>query len=239
MEKYENVFTQHDDDLGKIPIIKHKIKVNTETPIHQRPYTITNSTKKEEVKKWLERMEKLGIIRKSMSPWVSPLTAVVKPNGKLRICGDYRKLNSVTITHAYPLPKMNEELEKYRKVKYFTSLDAILGFWQVEMEESDKEKMTITTQYGQYEFNVMPFGLKNALATFQMLMNEIFREYLDEFVTVYVDDILIYSKTFTEHLKHLEKVLQALQKARIKIKLRKCKFAKSKIKYLGHLFQSR
>src|SRR5687768_333512 len=103
------------------------------------------------------------------------------------------------------------------------------------MEESDKEKTAITTQYGQYEFNVIPFGLKNAPATFQMLMNEIFREYLDKFVIVYVDDILIYSKTFTEHLKHLEKVLQALQKARIKIKLRKCKFAKSEIKYLRHI----
>ena len=235
MNEYEDIFAKSKDDIGRTDIIKHKIRLTTNVPISQRPYTITDSNKKKKLKEELERMEKLGVIRKSMSPWASPITLVQKPNGGIRKCGDYRKVNNVTITHAYPIPKMNEELEKYRAAKYYTSLDAILGFWQVEMEEEDKEIIAFTTQFGLYEYNVMSFGLKNAPATFQMLMNEVLRGYLDEFATVYIDDILIYSRTFKGHLEYIRKVLERLRKAKIKIKVEKCKFCESEIKYLGHI----
>src|SRR5688572_1945590 len=235
MQEFEDVCVKHNNDLGRTHLIKHRIKVTTDKPIHQKPYTITNPVKRKKLKEELDRMEKMGVIRKSYSPWVSPVTVVDKPDGTIRKCGDYRKLNDVTITHAYPIPIMNEELEKFKTAKYFTTMDAISGFWQVEMEEEDKEKTAFTTQYGLYEYNIIPFGLKNAPATFQKLMNKLLIEHIDEFVSVYIDDILIYSKTFEEHLQHLRKVFERLRYGKLKIKLRKCKFCEPEIKYFGHI----
>ena len=209
--------------------------MNTDKPIAKKPYTITDPIKRKKLKEEIDKMLEANIIRKSFSPWASPVTTVMKPDGSIRTCGDYRALNDVTIGDAYPMPKMNEELEKYREAKYFTTMDAMSGFWQIAMAEEDREKTAFVTQYGLFEYNIMPFGLKNAPATFQRCMDEILKEYRDEFVTVYIDDILIYSKTFEEHLEHIRKVLQKLREANMKIKLKKCKFCEGEIKYLGHI----
>ena len=117
-------------------------------------------------------------------------------------------MNSATKSDAYPLPRIDDLLEKFRTARWFTTIDLANGYWQIEMEEKDKEKTAFICEQGLYEFNVMPFGLKNAPATFQRLMNKLFREYLNDFAAVYIDDIMIYSKTFEEHLHHIELILK-------------------------------
>ena len=180
-------------------------------------------------------MEKDGIIRKSHSPWSSPVVIVGKKDGSKRFCVDYRKINAITTTDSHPLPRIEELLEQFRTSRWFSTMDLASGYWQIEMKEEDKQKTAFTCCYGLYEFNVMPFGLKNAPPTFQRLMIELFRKQLDEFVVVYIDDILVYSKTFEDHMKHLKIVFEILQKANLMIKLKKCKFCEQNIEFLGHI----
>jgi len=159
---------------------------------------------------------------------------VPKKNGKRRICIDYRKLNKVTEKDVYSLPLINEILESFNNSKWFTSLDLASGYWQVVMKERDKKKTAFITQFGTYEFNVMPFGLCNAPATFQRLMNKLLQQYIGKFVVVYLDDLTIYSNTFDNHLQHLATIFKTLQDTNLKINLNKCQFFLSKIKFLGY-----
>ncbi|GET52314.1 retroviral-like aspartic protease 1 [Rhizophagus irregularis DAOM 181602=DAOM 197198] len=145
------------------------------------------------------------------------------------------KINQMTITDAYPLPRIDDLLEKFRVAKWFTTIDLASGYWQIEMEEEDKEKTAFICSQGLYEFNVMPFGLKNAPAIFQRTMNKIFKEYLDKFMNVYIDDIIIYSKNWNEHLQHIKIVLEELRKTNMMLKLKKCEWAKKNVEYLGHI----
>ncbi|CAB5212247.1 unnamed protein product [Rhizophagus irregularis] len=139
------------------------------------------------------------------------------------------------VTDAYPLPRIDDLLEKFRVAKWVTIIDLASGYWQIEMEEEDKEKTAFICSQGLYEFNVMPFGLKNAPAIFQRTMNKIFKEYLDKFMNVYIDDIIIYSKNWNEHLQHIKIVLEELRKANMMLKLKKCEWAKKNVEYLGHI----
>ena len=220
--------------LGKTGIIKHKIDTGEHEPIAGKPYK-TNDEKKKIIKEEIEKMEKAGIIIKSYSPWASPVVIIDKKDGSKRFCIDFRKVNDITKTDAHPLPRIDDLLEQFRTARYFSSMDLASGYWQVEMDEQDKEKTAFTCHLGLYEFNVMPFGLKNAPATFQRLMNHVLREYLYEFAVVYIDDILIYSKTFEEHIEHLEKIFEKLKEAKLMIKLKKCKFCEPNIEFLGHI----
>ena len=179
-------------------------------------------------------MEKDGIIERSNGPWSSPVVIVDKKDGSKRFCVDYRKINAITTTDAHPLPRIDELLEQFRTAKWFSSMDLASGYWQIEMKEEDKQKTAFTCSYGLYQFNVMPFGLKNAPPTFQRLMNELFRDYLDEFVVIYIDDILVFSKTFEDHMKHLEIVFKILKDANLMIKLKKCKFCEPNIEFLPY-----
>ena len=176
-----------------------------------------------------------GIIQKSYSPWSSPVVIVTKKGGEPRFCVDYRKINSITITDAHPIPRIDELLERYKTGKWFTSLDLASGYWQVEMESEDIPKTAFTCHLGLYEFNVMLFGLKNTPLTFQKLMNEVLMEYLDKFVIVYIDDLLIYSKTFEEHIEHIRKIFEKLREVNLMVKLKKCKFCLPSIEFLGHV----
>jgi RNase H-like domain found in reverse transcriptase/Reverse transcriptase (RNA-dependent DNA polymerase) len=160
---------------------------------------------------------------------------VKKKTGEIRFCIDYRRVNSITKVDAFPLPRIDNLLEKFREAKWFTSVDLASGYWQIAMEEKDKEKTAFVCRYGLYQWNVMPFGLTNAPATFQRMMNEIFMEYLDDFMAVYLDDIIIYSKNWEEHLEHIKKVFEKLREANLKMKLKKCEFAMRNIKFLGHV----
>ena len=180
-------------------------------------------------------MEARQLIRKSMSPWASPVVIVEKKDGTKRFCVDYRRLNHTTKSDRFPLPRIDELLESFRTANWFTTIDLASGYWQVEMAEEDKEKTAFITHQGLYEFNVMPFELKNAPGTFQRLMNYIFQEYIGKFVAVYLDDIIIYSKTFEQHIDHIKTIFKALRKAILKIKLKKCYFCFPNISFLGHI----
>src|SRR5438045_1683318 len=180
-------------------------------------------------------MEARQLIRKSMSPWAAPVVIVKKKDGTKRFCVDYRGLNKVTKTDRFPLPRIDELLESFRTANWFTTIDLASGYWQVEVAEEDKEKTAFITYRGLYEFNVMPFGLKNAPGTFQRLMNYVLQDYIGKFVAVYLDDIIIYSKTFEQHIDHNKIVFDALRKAILKIKLKKCFFCFPNIAFLGHI----
>jgi hypothetical protein len=235
LENYKEVFFRKGNEiLGRTNLIEHEIVVEGR-PIKQRAYGVFDPKKLEFQKQHIEALLKEGIIRKSKSPWASPVILAKKKGGKFRFCGDFRKLNGRTVKDSYPLPVIDDLLRKLGKAKYFTSFDLDRGFLQVALKEEDKYKTAIITQKGLFEYNVMPFGLTNAPGTFQRLMDEVLRETLDEFTAVYIDDIIIYSNTFEEHLQHVEEVLRRLKEAKLVIKLKKCMFIQEEIKLLGHI----
>ena len=188
-----------------------------------------------ELKNQLEELEHKGFIRPSSSNWGSPVVFVKKSDGSLRMCIDYRELNSVTIKNKYPLPRINDLFDQLNGAKVFSRLDLASGFHQMKVEETSVKYTAFNTRYGLYEFLVMPFGLTNAPSYFVDLMNRIFRDYLDKFVLIFIDDILIYSKTVEEHEKHLHMVLSRLREHHLKAKFSKCSFWEKEIKFLGHI----
>ena len=191
-----------------------------------------------ELKSQLTELTDQGFIRPSASPWGSPVIFVSKKDGSLRMCVDYRALNRLTVKNSYPLPRIDDILDQLFEAKYFTKIDLRSGFHQIRL---DKESIPLTafrTRYGHFEFLVLPFGLTNAPATFMTLMHEIFKENLDDFIIIYLDDILIYSKTWEEHLKHVRATLEILRKNKLFAKLSKCTFGVREVDYLGFILRS-
>jgi hypothetical protein len=189
----------------------------------------------EELKKQLTILLDKGFIRPSTSPYGAPILFVKKKDGTYRLVIDYRSINKLTIKNRYPLPRIDDLLDRLHGASYFTSIDLQSGYHQIRVSPEDIPKTAFRTRYGLYEFTVLPFGLTNAPATFQRLMNDLFREHLDDFVLVYLDDILIYSSTPEDHLRHVETVLAILRANRLHAKLSKCDFGKSQLSFLGHV----
>src|SRR3569832_152361 len=183
-----------------------------------------------EVDKMLEK----EVIRPSRSPWCSPIVMAPKKDGGYRFCVDYRKLNTITKKDSYPLPRIDDIFDLLNGACFFSSLDQAWGFWQIPVAEPDKEKTAFITYKGLYEFNVLPFGLCNAPATFQRLMDMLLAGLQWNSCLVYLDDILIFGKDFEEHLTRLRSVLLKIGEAGLKLRLRKCKFFLPEISYLGH-----
>ena len=184
----------------------------------------------------MDALLRRGLIRASTSPWGAPVLFVRKPKtDEWRMCIDYRALNHKTIRNAYPLPRIQDCLDRLGKAKHCTTLDLTSGYWQVLVAEKDIQKTAFNTRYGKYEFLVMPFGLTNAPATFQTLMNQVLRPYIDKFVLVYIDDLLIYSNSPEEHLHHLRLVLEALRKEKLYARPLKCTFDKPEVEFCGHV----
>lgn len=228
-----DIFASQDKDLGYTNVVEHKIQLLDNTPFkiprRQIPFAY-----KEEVKSMINKYLDMGIIRPSDSPYSSPITLVKKKNGEIRMCIDYRKLNSLTRKDAYPIPNIENTLLSMSSKKYFSSFDLISGYWQVGIAEESVEMTAFSVDGGHYEWLRMPFGLTNAPGTFERLMEKILGEYIGEFVFVYLDDILIASKNWTEHKENIRKVLIRLRESGLKLKPKKCKFLMEEIEFLGH-----
>jgi hypothetical protein len=170
-----------------------------------------------------------------VSPWGAPVLFVKKKDGMLRLCIDFRQLNKVTVKNKYPLPRIDDLFDQLKDAKIFSKIDLRSRYHQVRINDEDISKTAFRTRYGHYEFIVVPFGLTNALVVFMCLMNGVLRDYLDEFVIVFLDDILVYSKIEEEHEQHLIMVLQVLREHQLYAKLSKCSFYQRQIHYLGHI----
>ena len=221
-------------DVTQTHVVYHRIPTGDHPPIHQHPYRFSpaeNRVVKAEVAKMLAD----GIIRPSESAWASPIVLVPKPDGSVRFCVDYRRVNKVTTRDVFPLPRIDEAINQFRGSRFFTALDLKSGYWQVRMHPDDAHKTAFTTREGLFEFIVMPFGLNNAPATFQRLMNKALGPLLWRGVVVYLDDIIVHTETWEHHLELLGEVLARLQEARLKISPTKSDFAFEELLYLGHI----
>ena len=226
------------DDLPGLPPDRHieftiELAPSTE-PASKAPYRMAPSEMRELVKQLQEFLDK-GLIRPSVSPWGAPVLFVKKKDGSMRLCIDYRELNKLTIKNKYPLPRINDLFDQLKGASCFSKIDLRSGYHQLKIKPEDIPKTSFRTRYGYYEFLVMSFGLTNAPAAFMDLMNRVFKKYLDKFMIVFIDDILIYSKTEAEHAEHLRIALEILRKEKLYTKFSKCEFWKKEVQFLGHV----
>ena len=177
-----------------------------------------------ELKSQLQELLDKGFIRPSVSPWGAPVLFVKKKDGTLRMCIDYRQINKVIVKNKYPLPRIEDLFDQLKGASVFSKIDLRSGYYELRVKEGDVLKAAFRTRYGHYEFLVMPFGFTNAPAAFMDLMNRVFRPYVDQFVMVFIDDILVYSKDVHEHEQHLRIVLKTLREKKLYAKLSKCDF---------------
>ena len=213
--------------------VMHEIHVNG--PIQSEPLRKKSPLEHKIVSEQVKDLLIKKVIRRSDSPWSAPVVLVRKQDGTYRFCVDYRRLNAVTVKDKYPLPRTDDILEAVAGKKFKSTLDMTSGYWQLRIKEEDKKKTAFQTRDGLYEWNTMPFGLTNAPATFQRAMNDVFHDILWQYVIAYLDDIIVYSDTFEDHLLHLTNVFQRIRKANLTLKPKKCYIAFTTIKFLGHL----
>ncbi|KAL2224126.1 UNVERIFIED_CONTAM: Retrovirus-related Pol polyprotein from transposon, partial [Sesamum indicum] len=238
LKEFEDVMP--DELPRKLPpkrAVDHEIELVPGTkPPARAPYRMSQP-ELVELRKQLKDMLESGIIKPAKSPYGAPVLFQKKADGSLRMCCDYRALNKITVKNKYPIPLVADCFDRLSRAKYFTKIDLRSGYWQVRIKEGDEAKTTVVTRYGAFEFLVMPFGLTNAPATFSTLMNQVLHGFLDEFVVVYLDDIVIYSRTLAEHVDHLRQVLTRLREHELYAKVSKCSFAQETISFLGHIVE--
>ncbi|GJV33683.1 putative reverse transcriptase domain-containing protein [Tanacetum coccineum] len=203
-------------------------------PVAKSPYRLAPS-EMQELSGQLQELQDKGFIRPSHSPWGAPVLFVKKKDGSFRMCIDYRELNKLTVKNRYPLPRIDDLFDQLQGSRFFSKIDLRSGYHQLRVHEDDIPKTAFRTRYGHFEFTVMPFGLTNAPAVFMDLMNRVCKPYLDKFVIVFIDDILIYSKSKEEHEVHLRLVLELLRKEKLYAKFSKCEFWLQEVHFLGHV----
>ena len=237
LERYKNCFKSK-NSTGSAKYVEHEITLDVGTlPIKQRQYRVPIA-QQEIVKKQVSEMLEDGVIRPSQSPWSSPVLLAKKKSGDWRFCIDFRKINAVTKRDVYPLPRIDDLLDMIKGSTYFSSIDLASGYWQVPMKEESKEITAFRTPHGLYEFNVLPFGLSNAPATFQRMMDKVLQEKIGKGVLVYLDDVLVFGRTFEKHLNNLNDVLSLLEQNQLYCKPEKCHFGFKSIRFLGHVVDS-
>ncbi|KAI3726792.1 hypothetical protein L1987_66598 [Smallanthus sonchifolius] len=239
IKDYPEVFP---DDLPGLPLIRQvEFRIDLvpgATPIAKSPYRLAPSEMKELSSQLQELLDK-GFIRPSFSPWGAPILFVKKKDGSFRMCIDYRELNKLTVKNRYPLLRIDDLFDQLQGATCFSKIDLRSGYHQLRVLEEDIPKTAFRTRYGDYEFVVMPFGLTNAPAVFMDLMNRACRPYLDQFVIVFIDDILIYSRTKADHEKHLKLILELLKKEQLYAKFSKCEFWLREVQFLGHVINDK
>lgn len=239
VQNNQNCFFLEGDPLTFTSAIKHRIETTDEIPVHAKTYRYPHCHEKE-IAKQIEKMLQQNVIRHSNSPWSSPIWVVPKKldasqTPKWRIVIDYRKVNEKTICDRYPIPNIVEILDKLGKCNYFSVIDLVSGFHQIEVHPDDIKKTAFAVNHGKYEFTKMPFGLKNAPSTFQRVMDNILREHLGKRCLVYLDDVIIFSTSLQEHCENLNKVLGTLDKYNLKMQIDKCLFMSKSVEFLGHI----
>ena len=231
--EYQGIFSKDEWDLGQTNLAEHEIDTGNNRPVKQPPRRVPIALAEEERKAIIELKDK-GIIRPSNSPWASPLVLVQKKNGKIRVCVDYRRVNNLTSKDAFPLPKIQDCLDSVAGSVLFSALDLTAGYHQVKVKESDVPKTAFVTKYGHFEYVSMPFGLTNAPATFQRVMELALNGLQWQICLIYIDDILIFSRNFDEHLDRLRQVVQRIKEAGLKLKPEKCQMFQEEVTFLGH-----
>mgnify|MGYP000961308023 FL=1 len=237
--EYQDVFPEELPGMPPHRPVEFVIDLEPGTePVCKRPYKLGPEELKE-LKKQLDIQERMGLIRPSSSPWGCGVLFVKKKDGTDRLCVDYRPVNKKTIKNKYPLPNINELFEQLKGAQVFSKLDLRMGYHQIRIREQDIPKTAFRTSFGSYEYTVMSFGLVNAPPTFSRMMNFIFNAYTNDFVLVYLDDILVFSKNKEDHAKHLRLVLDKLREHQFYAKFSKCEFWLDEVLYLGHIISAK
>ena len=235
LRNHLDIFYVGETDIGECNLVNHRIDLLDDVPFKQRHRRIPPSMI-EEVRQHIEQLLAGGIIRPSKSPWTSNVVLVRKKNGKLRLCVDYRMLNSRTVKYSFALPRMEEIFDCLHGAKYFTTIDMKSGYYQVEMEEVHKERSAFTVgSIGFFEYNKIAFGLTNAPATYQRLMQECLGDMNMRIYLIYLDDLIIFSRSYEEHFQRLDQVLTKLKSCNLKLAPEKCYFFRSRVSFLGHV----
>ena len=238
VKDFPDVFPEELPGIPPVREVELSIEIFPGTaPTSRAPYRMA-PTELKELKIQLQELLDKGFIRPSVSPWGAPVLFVKKKDGTLRMCIDYRQINKVTVKHKYPLLRIEDLFDQLKGAGVFSKIDLRSGYYQLRVKDVDVPKTAFRTRYGHYEFLVMPFGLTNAPAAFMDLMNRVFRPYLNQFVVVFIDDILVNSKDEQEHEQHLKIVLQTLRDKKLYAKLSKCDFWLKEISFLGHIVSS-
>lgn len=240
MNNYKSIFAKDKYDVGEVKNYEAFIDLQIDKYCYKRPYRCTIEDRKE-IEEQISQLLKHGLIEDSYSPFAAPVTLAFKKeeNKKNRLCVDFRELNKIIVPQAQPFPLIEDLMTKTVGCKYFTILDINSAFWAIPLRVKDREKTGFVTQEGHYQWRCLPYGLKTSPAIFQRILVNIIKKYNPQgFCTNYIDDIIIFSRIFKEHLKHIELLLDAIKKEGLKLKFTKCKFAKNEVKYLGHLIKN-
>lgn len=238
-KNYKDIFYNENTDLSFTNAVKHEIRTTDNEPVFCRSYRYPYHLKGE-IQNQIQKLLDNKIIRPSISPYSSPVWIVPKKldasgKRKWRLVIDYRKLNQKTIEDKYPLPRIDEILDNLGRSIYFSTLDLAQGFHQIEMHENSIEKTAFTVNHGHYEYTRMPFGLKNAPSTFQRVMDNVLKEFLYKFCFVYMDDVVIFSKSLHDHLVHLKMIFNKFREYNLKVQLDKSEFLRKEVSFLGHV----
>ncbi|KAJ8037468.1 hypothetical protein HOLleu_18285 [Holothuria leucospilota] len=231
--QYGHVFSKGPSDMGRTKVVQHTINTGSHAPIKQAPRRVPIS-RREEITNHLNEMLANDVVEPSCSPWASPIVLVGKKDGSTRFCVDYRKLNDITVKDSYPLPKIDETLDMMGGSRWFSTLDLASGYWQIEMAAADRPKTAFVTHQGLFQFKVLPFGLCNAPATFERLMEFVLAGLQWSTCLIYLDDVIVHSHDFSAHIQRLAEVLQRFEQAGLKLSPKKCHLLQKEVEYLGH-----
>ena len=238
LNEFDDLFMKFKADIGKCKIAKHPVEVEPGAVPHREGARRMSPDKAERANQEVRDLLALGMIQPSLSPWASGIVMVKKKSGELRFCCDFRPLNEVTIKDAYPLPRIDESLSRLGKAKIYTSIDLAWAFWQIPVRKADRQKTAFACELGLFEWRRMPFGMCNASATFQRAIARALQRIVNRegsMVMAYIDDIVIATETIEDHMDRLREVFQCLREAGFKMRVSKCDFMKSEIKYLGRV----